>query len=79
MLFVIQMADVKYLHPNDATDPAFSKALREAAAAGVEVLAVDCEITADEMKIRKFVPVTLSAPPAAALAHPPKAPSPDDF
>ena len=79
VLFVIQMADVQYLHPNDATDPAFGKALREAAAAGVEVLAVDCEITVEEMKIRKFVPVTLSAPPTAALAHPPKAPSPDDF
>ena len=38
VLFVIQMADVKYLHPNDATDPAFGKALREAAAAGVEIL-----------------------------------------
>ena len=59
VLFVIQMADVAYLHPNDATDPEFGKALREAAAAGVEVLAVDCEVTVDEMKIRQFVPVVL--------------------
>ena len=59
VLFVIQMADVKYLHPNDATDPAFGKALREAAAAGVEVLAVDCLVTEDEMMIREFVPVVL--------------------
>ena len=59
ILFVIQMENVKYLHPNDTTDPAFGKALREAAAGGVEVLAVDCEITVDEMKIRNFVPVTL--------------------
>ena len=59
VLFVIQMADVEYLHPNDATDPEFGKALREAAAAGVEVLAVDCEVTVDEMKIRQFVPVVL--------------------
>ena len=35
VLFVIQMADVKYLHPNDTTDPEFGKALREAAANGV--------------------------------------------
>ena len=34
VLFVIQMEDVQYLHPNDATDPAFGKALREAARAG---------------------------------------------
>ena len=59
VLFVIQMSDVKYLHPNDATDPEFGKALREAAANGVEVLAVDCEVTADEMAIRAFVPVVL--------------------
>ena len=59
VLFVIQMADVKYLHPNDATDPEFGKALREAAAAGVEVLAVDCCVTIDEMNIRDFVPVVL--------------------
>ena len=59
VLFVIQMTDVKYLHPNDATDPEFGKALREAAANGVEVLAVDCDITIEEMKIRDFVPVVL--------------------
>ena len=59
VLFVIQMTDVQYLHPNDATDPEFGKALREAAAGGVEVLAVDCDVTIDEMHIRNFVPVML--------------------
>ena len=59
VLFVIQMTDVKYIHPNDLTDPAFGRALREAAAAGVQVLAVDCEITPDSMTIRDFVPVEL--------------------
>ena len=59
VLFVIQMTDVKYLHPNDATDPEFGRALREAAANGVEVLAVDCDVTFDEMKIRDFIPVVL--------------------
>ena len=59
VLFVIQMADVKYLHPNDATDPEFGKALREAKAAGVEVMAVDCDVTVDSMVIRRAVPVVL--------------------
>lgn len=59
VLFVIQMADVEYLHPNDATDPNFGAALREAAAAGVQVLAVDCEVTVEEMRIRNPVPVRL--------------------
>ena len=57
VLFVIQMADVQYLHPNDATDPAFGKALREAAASNVQLLAMDCDITPDSMVIRQ--PVTL--------------------
>ena len=59
VLFVIQMADVQYLHPNDATDPNFGKALREAAAKGVNVLAMDCAVTEDSMVIRGEVPVVL--------------------
>jgi len=59
VLFVIQMADVCYLHPNDATDPAFGKALREAAAAGVKILAMDCTVTEDTMEIRQTVEVRL--------------------
>ena len=59
VLFVIQMSDVKYLHPNDATDPNFGAALREAAATGVQVLAVDCHVTVDSMTIGKEVPVVL--------------------
>jgi sugar fermentation stimulation protein A len=59
VLFVIQMADVKYLHSNDNTDPAFGKALREAAAAGVQILAMDCSVTENEMTIRSPVPVRL--------------------
>ena len=59
VLFVIQMSDVNYLHPNDATDPAFGAALREAAAAGVKILAVECAVTEDSMVISKPVPVIL--------------------
>lgn len=59
VLFVIQMADVESLHPNDATDPNFGKALREAAANGVQVLAMDCDVTVDSMTIRNPVPVQL--------------------
>jgi sugar fermentation stimulation protein A len=59
VLFVIQMADVKFLHPNDATDPAFAEALRQAAAAGVQILAMDCAVTEDTMTIRLPVLVRL--------------------
>ena len=47
------------MEPNDRTDPAFGRALREAAAAGVQVLAVDCQVTEDAMEIRNFVEVRL--------------------
>ena len=59
VLFVIQMADVKYLHPNDTTDPAFGAALRAAAAAGVQILAMDCAVSEDTMDIRLPVLVKL--------------------
>ena len=60
VLFVIQMEDVLYIHPNDATDPAFGNALRDAAAAGVQVLAMDCTVTPETMSIRKPVQVQLN-------------------
>ena len=58
-LFVIQMSDVSYLHPNDATDPAFGKALRQAQKAGVKILAMDCQIAPDTMQIQNPVEVRL--------------------
>ncbi len=59
ILFVIQMSPVKYLHPNDLTDPQFGQALREAADAGVEILAMDCKITPNTMEIQNPVAVQL--------------------
>ena len=59
VLFVIQMADVKYLHPNDITDPAFGAALREAAQSGVQVLAMDCAVAERTMDLRLPVLVKL--------------------
>lgn len=59
VFFVIQMADVLDFAPNDVTHPAFGEALRHAAAAGVEVAAYDCAVTADTLSIRRPVPVVL--------------------
>lgn len=59
VLFVVQMSDVLYLHPNDSTDPAFGQALREAKAAGVTVFAMDCAVTPQTMTIQKPVEVRL--------------------
>lgn len=59
VLFVIQMEGVKYLHPNDLTDKPFGDALRQAKNAGVQILAYDCKITENSMKIHEIVEVKL--------------------
>ena len=57
VLFVVQMEKVRYLHPNDGTDPAFGKALREAAEAGVQIMALDCKVTPGSMILNESLPV----------------------
>lgn len=57
--FVIQMAGVDGFSPNDATHPAFGAALRRAAAGGVDVLAVECAVTLEEVHITKPIAVKL--------------------
>ena len=59
VLFVIQMEKVRYLHPNDDTDPDFGAALRQAAASGVTVLAAECAVTPESMVITQLVSVKL--------------------
>lgn len=59
VLFVVQMKGVSSFSPNDATDPAFGKALRQAAAAGVEVAALDCLVRPEEVRPGQRVPVVL--------------------
>lgn len=58
--FVIQRENVRQLRPNDRTDPAFSQALRDAAAAGVRIEACVCLVTPAEMTITHTIPVDLS-------------------
>ena len=59
VFFVVQMADVMDFSPNDSTDPAFGQALRQAAAAGVQVLAFTCQVTPEEVTMDRQIPVIL--------------------
>ncbi len=59
LLFVVQMKGVRFLRPNDKTHAAFGQALRQAAAAGVQVLAMDCMVTPDSLQIDKPVRVEI--------------------
>ena len=59
VLFVIQMEAVLDLRPNTDTDPHFSETLIQAQKSGVEILAMDCIVSQDEMKLHKKVPICL--------------------
>ncbi|MGN1166565.1 MAG: A/G-specific adenine glycosylase [Lachnospiraceae bacterium] len=62
VFFVIQMNDVRYFTPNTETHPQFAEALKEAAEAGVKVIAYDCQVESDSICIDKEVPVVLDNP-----------------
>lgn len=57
--FVIQMENVGWFAPNDVTHPEFGQALRRAAQAGVEILAMDCAVTPQSLTMGKPVPIRL--------------------
>ncbi len=59
VLFVIQMENAAYFTPNEDTHPQFARALEEAAASGVRILAYNCLVTPDSLTIHKPVPVHL--------------------
>ena len=59
ILFVIQMENVRFFAPNDETHPAFGEALREAAKKGVGIVAADCFVKPDEVRLKSIVPVEL--------------------
>lgn len=59
VLFVVQMENVRAFRPNQAADPAFAQALRAAAAGGVRVLAYDCHVTEESLRLGGPVPVEL--------------------
>ena len=57
--FVVQMEGVSCFRPNDKTHPEFGAALRRAEQAGVEIMAVDCHVERDNLKIKRKIPVEL--------------------
>ncbi|MCI6012317.1 MAG: DNA/RNA nuclease SfsA [Firmicutes bacterium] len=60
LLFILQMEGMKQLRPNDETHKAFGDALREAAHAGVQILAWECHVENDSMTVIRPVPVELA-------------------
>ena len=56
LLFIIQMEGVTRFEPNDTAQAAFRQALREAASAGVHILALDCLAGPDRLSIHGMIP-----------------------
>ena len=59
VVFVVQLSPARFFAPNDRTHPAFGAALREARAAGVEVLALSCRVTPQSLTVEATIPVVL--------------------
>lgn len=56
--YCVQRGDVNEVRPADAIDPAYGRALREAIAGGVEVLAYRACVTPGEIALERRIPVT---------------------
>lgn len=58
-VFVIQMKGCKRFEANAKTDPAFAQELKRAAENGVEIIALDCRVTQNSIKIDKEIEISV--------------------
>lgn len=61
VLFVVKMKGIRSFRPNDETHPAFGDALRDAHAAGVKIIVMDCTVTPDTLNIDSPIPLDLTS------------------
>jgi sugar fermentation stimulation protein A len=59
VVFVIQLENVRYFTPNAKMHKEFADALRYAKTKGVEILALDCYVGEDSLKIKNEVQIVL--------------------
>ncbi len=59
IVFIIQMKGIKSFTPNDKTHLEFGNSLRKAKARGVTIVAYDCFVAPDEIKLADLVEVEL--------------------
>lgn len=59
VLFVVQTDNVLYFEPNRATHPEFAETLKEVSDNGVNVLAYQCSVTPESIKIKNKIPVKI--------------------
>ena len=57
VLIIVQMKGCKYFTPNRETHPDFADALKKAKAAGVKIIAVECDVTPESLVADKEIEV----------------------
>ena len=60
IIFVVQMSGSRYFTPNRRTHAAFATALEQAAASGVQLMAMTCAVTPDSLIINGTLPIHLA-------------------
>ena len=60
MLYVVQREDVAHFSAATSIDPVYSGLLRDAHAAGVEILVYQCRMDTEELKLGKSLPFSLA-------------------
>ena len=60
IVFVVQMSGSRYFTPNRRTHAAFATALEQAAASGVQLMALTCAVTPDSLIINGTLPIHLA-------------------
>ena len=60
IVFVVQMSGMRYFTPNRRTHAAFATALEQAAASGVQLMALTCAVTPDSLIINGTLPIHLA-------------------
>ncbi len=59
LLYIVQRSDCTQFSPAADIDPQYSQALMQAKDAGVDLLCYDCEITTQEIVLRRALPINL--------------------
>jgi sugar fermentation stimulation protein A len=59
MIYIIQRSDVKVFAPAVEIDPDYARALKEAVSSGVEIIALQAEVTPEAINLTRQLPVEL--------------------
>lgn len=59
VMFVVQMDDVVCFEPNCETHPEFAETLKKANENGVNVIAFQCDVTPESIKIKNQIPIMI--------------------